>query len=464
MKIIILGAGRVGTTLAEYLCKEHDVYLVDTNEDQLQQIADRLDVQVITGAADDPLILSQVDALHADLLIAVTQNDATNIFACQLAYSIFNIPKKIARIRTPNINKFSEKLRKDLFYIDLMIDPAQLVTQRLFRTIEHPGTFIVLDLIENTTQVSSIKIDYSCAVIDQSIEEVQSLLSEVPHKLICIVRNNKIIDINKTTRLLVHDEIYFCCQKKYINQISNKVYGKELKFKRIMIGGAGNIGLKLAKNIQDDHKVKIIDHNQNQITFAAEQLSNAIVLKGDTSDSDLLNSENIDEVDLFCALTNDDENNIMSAIIAKRLGAKHTIALVNKQTYIHYLIDRSSDINIAISPRLITCSGILKYLRSEAFANDYILPEAVAEVVEIVIYENESSALIIGKKISELNIPQGCIICCVSTQANRDKNTGLIFDTQDHKLQANDHIIVFITDRSEIRILEKRFNLKESDS
>ena len=458
MKVIILGAGSVGVTLAEHLCREHDVYLIDKNENELKRIGERLDIQVIAGPAADPVILESVGADSADMLIAVTYDDETNIFACQLAYCLFNIPTKIARVRSPHLNKYIDRIKKDLFYVDMIIDPAELVTKRLLRKIEHPGTFIVLDFANNSVQVSSIKIDYTCTVIDQTIEEIGSLLSKIPHKLVCIVRNEKIIPIKDTVHIYAHDELYFSCEKENIDAICNIIFGKEIIFKRVMIGGGGNIGTKLAQKIENSYKVKLIDHNKKRVTRVAEKLAHTIVLNGDISDSELLTSENIDEVDLFCSLTNDDENNIMSAIIAKRLGAKQTIAIVNKQTYAHYLIERSSDIDIAISPQLITCSGILKYLRRGALANAYILPEGVAEVVELVIQENEKTADIIGKTLSELNIPNECIICCIV----REENNELIFDMSEQKIQANDHIIAFVCERSALNTLEKRFKLEES--
>ena len=383
MKVIILGAGRVGTTLAEHLCREHDVYLIDKNEKELKKIGEKLDVQVLAGPAADPVMLESIGAESADMLVAVTLNDETNIFACQLAYCLFNIPTKIARIRSPHLNKYADRLKKDLFYVDMMIDPADLVTKRLVRKVEHPGTFIVLDFIDASVQVCSIKIDYTCTIVDQTIEQVNSVLRKISHKIICIIRNDKIIPASDEEHIHAHDELFFCCEKININKICNIIFGKEIVFKRVMIGGGGNIGIKLAEKIEESYKVKLIDNNAQRVTTVAEKLSNTIVLNGDISDSDLLSSENIEEVDLFCSITNDDENNIMSAIIAKRLGAKQTVALVNKQTYAHYLIERSSDIDIAVSPQLITCSGILKYLRRRALANAYILPEGKAEVVEL---------------------------------------------------------------------------------
>ena len=340
----------------------------------------------------------------------------------------------------------------------MMIDPAELVTKRLLRKIEHPGTFIALDFAASSVLVASIKIDYACAVVDQTIEEASSQLSKIPHKLVCLVRNKKVIPIKSSEHIYAHDELYFCCEKIKVNQICNIVFGKDITFKRIMIGGGGNIGIKLANKIEESYKVKLIDHNQERVTRVAEQLTHTIVLNGDISDSDLLTSENIDEVDLFCSITNDDENNIMSAIIAKRLGAKQTMALVNRQTYAHYLIERSSDIDIAISPQLITCSGILKYLRRTALANAYILPEGIAEVVELVIPENEKTKGIIGKPLSELNIPKECIICCIA----REQSNELLFNIDEQTIQPEDHLIAFVSDRAMLNTLEKRFKLEES--
>ena len=405
MKIIILGAGQVGTTLAEHLCSEHDIYIIDQDEKKMKRISERLDVQAIVSSAINPEMLENIGAKNADMMIAVTNSDETNIFSCQLADSFYKIPKKITRVRSSLLTNYIDKLKDFLPYIDVIIDPAQLVTKRLIRKIEHPATFIVLDFISESLQVCCIKTHYTYQATNKSIEELKALLCEIPLKLVCIIRNDKVIPITDDINIKAHDEIYFCCEKAMINKICNIILGKKLIFKRIMIGGGGNIGMQLAQKLESKYKVKLIDHGEKNVQRASEKLEHTIVLNGDISDSDLLTNESIDEIDLFCSVTNDDENNIMSAIIAKRLGAKQTIALVNKQTYAHYLIERSSDIDIAISPQLITCSGILKHLRKSALENAYILPRGNAEVIELIIAENDMTQRYNRKRILNLKTP-----------------------------------------------------------
>ena len=458
MKIIILGAGQVGTTLAEHLCSEHDIYLIDKDAKLMKRINDRLDIQTIESPAINPELLDSIGAKDADMMIAVTNSDETNIFACQLGELFYKIPKKISRVRSPQLANYIEQLKNDLSYVDVMINPAQLVTKRLIRKIEHPATFIVLDFISESLQVCCIKIHYTFNTTGKSIEEIKALLGDTPHRLICIIRNEQVIEITDDINIKAHDEIYFCCEKAMINNICKVILGKEIMFKRIMIGGGGNIGTQLAEILEGKYKVKLIDHSEKNVQRAAEKLEHTIVLNGDISDSDLLTSESIDEIDLFCSVTNDDENNIMSAIIAKRLGAKQTIALVNKQTYAHYLIERSSDIDIAVSPQLITCSNILKHMRKSALENAYILPRGNAEVIELIISENDKTSSIIGTEFSNIKLPESCIICCIARSTSRE----LIFNIKDRKVQIDDHLIIFVSDRGHLNTIEKMFALEET--
>ena len=458
MKIIVLGAGQVGITLAEHLCTDHDIYLIDQDDQQMKKVNQRLDLQAIESSAINPEMLDKIGAHNADMIIAVTNNDETNIFSCQLAAKFYNIPKKIARIRSTYLTNYIDKL-KELEYIDVIIDPAQLVTKRILRKIEHPATFVVLDFVSDSLQVFSVKINYTCETMGKSIAELKAKLSEIPYKLICIIRNGELINVTENTNINAHDEIYFCSEKIMINNICNILYGKEITFKRIIIGGAGNIGTRLASQLENNYKVKLIDHSKKNVQRASEKLDHTIVLHGDISDSELLNSESIEETDLFCSVTNDDENNIMSAIIAKRFGAKQTMALVNKQTYAHYLIERSSDIDIAISPQIITCSGILKHMRKGSLEDAYILPNGVSEVIEININENSISNTesLIGLNISDIELPEACQICCIARSASRE----LIFDIYQEKIQLNDHLIIFVSDKKYLITIEKIFKLEE---
>ena len=224
MKIIILGAGQVGITLAEHLCTDHDIYLIDQDAQQMKKINQRLDLQAIESSAINPEMLEKIGAQNADMLIAVTDNDETNIFSCQIAETFYNIPTKIARVRSTYLTNYIDQLQ-NLDYIDVVIDPAQLVTKRILRKVEHPATFVVLDFVSDSVQIFSVKINYTCEIMGKSVAELKAQLSEIPHKLTCIIRNGELITIKDSTIIKAHDEVYFCSEKVMINNICNILYG-----------------------------------------------------------------------------------------------------------------------------------------------------------------------------------------------------------------------------------------------
>ena len=362
MKIIILGAGQVGGSLAETLIDEnHDITLVDINEDRLKEFADRLDLRTVLGRASYPEVLRQAGADDADMIIAVTDSDEANMVACQVAYSLFHIPTKIARIRSQHYFIRKELFGSDNLPIDVFISPEQLVTHYVMQLIMHPGALQVLDFGGGIVKLVVVKPYYGGALVGKSISKLRHYLPDVDVNIVAIFRNDQSIAIDDDTEIEIGDEVFFVAPSEHVDQIMLALRRKEESYQRVMIAGAGNIGRCLAKELEDDYQVKIIDHNRRNCELLAEELSHVTVLCGEASDEELLLNENIENTDVFIALTNDDEANIIACIQTKRLGVKQVMALITRTAYVD-LIEGGS-INIAISPQQATVGSILTHIR-----------------------------------------------------------------------------------------------------
>lgn len=458
MKVIILGAGQVGTTLATSLCAEHDITVVDIDTEALRLLQSKLDIRTVVGSGSYPHILEDAGANDADMLIAVTNSDECNIVSCQIAYSLFKTPTKIARVRYKELTKYPELFQADHIPIDMIINPAELVTQRIKRQIEYPGTQTVLDFAEDKIQIASVSATPPCKIIGKKVLELYQDIADkdVQAKIIAITRNANTFIPDTETFIEPHDTVYFCAKKENLKACTQALLQAEEKFRRIFIAGGGNIGINLAQALEDDYKVKLVDGNAKQCEHAAEVLHNTVVLNGDAVDTDLLQSESIDETDLFISVTNDDEANMMSAILAKRLGAHRTFALVNRQTYAHFLIERSPDIDMAISPQKITGSQIIKHLHKGDMVNVYQLPRSGATALEIIAHGDEKTSAVIGKPLANIKLSSDVHICAVRREDE------IILAHEEMMIQDGDHVILFLADQSLLREVEKRFQVEPS--
>lgn len=456
MKIIILGAGQVGSTLAESLSIEHDVTVIDTDANKLSHLQRRLDIRTLAGHASYPHVLEDAGADNADMLIAVTSNDETNIVACQVSYSLFKTPTKIARVRSRELTEHSEIFTPDHIPIDMLINPSDLITQRIKRQIQNPGTQVVVGFAEDKVLLASVRATPPSPLIGKKVHDLYQDLEDIQTNIVGILRNDKMRIATREDYIEPHDELYFAARTKDIRKITQSFLQKDQRFRRIMLAGGGNIGLALAQEIENDYNVKLIERNDLQCEAAAEVLNQAVVLNGDASDIDLLKSESIDEIDLFCSLTDDDEANIMSAILAKRFGAKVTAALVNRQTYAHYLIERTPDIDIAISPQRITGGDIIKHLRKGDMVNVYPLPHNNAEAIEIIVHGDEGTSKIIGQTVGSLKLSSGIKVCALI------RGDEVFINLEDLTLQTQDHLVLFVADCDCIKEIEKLFQVAPS--
>ena len=420
MKIIILGAGQVGGTLAENLVGENnDITVVDTNGERLRSLQDKFDLRVVQGHGSHPRVLREAGADDADMLVAVTSSDETNMVACQVAYSLFNTPNRIARIRSPDYVRDADKLfQSDAVPIDHLIAPEQLVIDSIYRLIEYPGALQVVNFAEGKVSLAVVKAYYGGPLIGNALSTMREHMPHIDTRVAAIFRHDRPIRLEKP-------------------------------YKRIMLVGGGNIGAGLARRLEKDYSVKLIERNQQRASELAEKLQNTIVFFGDASDQELLAEEHIDQVDLFIAVTNDDEANIMSAMLAKRMGAKKVMVLIQRRAYVDLV--QGSVIDIAISPQQATISALLSHVRKADIVGVSSLRRGVAEAIEAVAHGDETTSRVVGRSIDEIKLPPGTIIGAVV------RGNDVMIANDNLRIEQGDHVIMFLTDKKFITDVERLF-------
>lgn len=451
MKIIILGAGPVGVNLAEALLNEqHDITLVDPDGDRLAEVQEKLDLRTVVGQVSYPNVLRDAEAEDADMLIAVTDSDEANMIACQVAYSLFNVPKKLARIRSPHYLVRGELFHHDHVPIDIFINPEQLVTSYIRRLIETPGALQVLPFADGKVIMAAVKITEASSIKGKSLSDVAPVLQEVPFEIVAVYRHDHCVNLSDKVTLEVNDEVFIVASKAKLNQALAIFQGKLEPCRRVMIAGGGNVGLFMGQALQDEYQVKIIEQNRDRCEYLASKL-NATVLCGEVADSELLRSEDIENIDVFCSVTNDDESNIIGCIQAKRLGANRTIAIITRAAYIELI--ESDTIDIAISPQQVTVGSILTHLRQGDVMNAYALRHGAAEAIEMMVHGDENTSRVVGKRLDEVKLPKKTVIGAVVREEK------VLMPEADVILQAEDRVVLFVANRKGIKEIEYLFQV-----
>jgi len=453
MKIIILGAGRVGLSTAEILSREdNDVTLVDSDEEKLQGLQDRLDIRTIVGAAAHPGVLEQAGGPDADLVLAVTNHDEVNMAACQVAYSLFRTPKKIARIRSAEYLRHPEIFCDESIPIDVIISPEQVITQRILHLIKYPGALQVVDFAGGKIQLVALKAYYGGPLVGRQLRSIREDLPNVKSRVAAIYRQNQPIIPKGDTVIEPDDEVFFVAGAPDIPIVMGELRSVEKPGRRIMLAGAGNIGGQLARRLEQDHyHVKLIEHGSIRARQAAEQLETTVVLHGDAADEELMLQENIDSMDVFCALTNDDEANILSAMLAKRLGAHRTMALINRSAYVELI---ESLLDIAISPSQETVGSLLTHVRRGDMVAVHSLRRGAAEAIETIAHGDAASSRVVGRRIDEISLPSG------TTFGALMRKDEVIIPHHDTVIEPEDHVILFVIDKRHIHDVERLFQVK----
>jgi len=452
MKIIILGAGQVGASVASNLASEaNDITVVDADGQILQELQDRLDLRTVKGHASHPDVLKQAGADDADMIIAVTRNDETNMIACQVAFTVFHTPTKIARVRSPEYLRYSRLFAQEALPVDVLISPEQLVTDYIERLIEYSGALQVLDFAGGRVQLVAVRAYHDGPLVGHELSDLKKHMPGIDARVAAIFRQGNSITPEGNTIIEAGDEVFFVAARKHIRAVMGELRKQDKPVKRILLAGGGNIGMRLASSIENRYQVKIIEHNQERATLLSEELDRTIVLLGDAADEELLIEENIENTDVFCALTNDEEANILSAMLAKRLGARKVMSLINRASYVDLV--QSDVIDVAISPQQATIGSLLTHIRRGDVVMVHSLRRGAAEAIEAVAHGDSSSSKVVGRTIEDIKLPRGTSIGAIV------RGDEVVIAHHDTVIETDDHVILFLSDKKCIQEVERLFQV-----
>jgi len=453
LKIIILGAGQVGRTAAYQLSREqaNSVTVVDTNDEILRDLQDRLDIRTVVGNAAHPTILEAAGGEDADMIVALTNSDEVNMMACQVAHTLFGTPTKIARIRSAEYMNAHKLFTQDAIPIDVRISPEQLVCTFVEQLILYPGSTQVLDFAGGRCRLVGVKADRDGLLVGQRIATLKEHIPNSEARIAAIYREGNAMLPDGDTVIQDGDEVFFIADRKDIRVFMSEIRRLEDPVRRVVIAGGGNIGVRLALALEQTNQVKIIERDPQRARHISEMLNKAIVLVGDAADEELLLEENVDNVDVFCALTNSEEANILSSMLAKRLGAHKVMALINRASYVD-LVEAGS-IDIAISPQQVTIGSLLAHVRRGDVVKVHSLRRGAAEAMEAVAHGSEDNSKVVGRAIEDIGLPRGTAIVAIV------RNEKVIIAHHDTVIESDDHVILFMTDRRSIEKLESLFQV-----
>ncbi|MCB1754390.1 MAG: Trk system potassium transporter TrkA [Gammaproteobacteria bacterium] len=453
MKIIVLGAGQVGSTVAQSLARENnDITVVDTDANVLKDLHNTLDIRTILGCGSHPHILKQAGAEDADMIVAATNADEVNMVACQIAYSMFHTPTKIARIRSQGyLSEGAQLFKNDHIPVDVLISPERLVTDHIERIIEHPGALQVVDFADGQVRLVGVTVDENAPMNGMSLSVWKTLLPDVESRITVVYRDEKAIIPEGSTVIRENDIVFFLASRVNTNEVMAQFRTLEKANRRVMIAGGGNIGSGLAHRLEGRYQVKLIEANSERSNVLAAELEHTLVFEGDAADHELLISENIQDMDVFCALTNDDEANILSAMLARRMGARKVMSLINRPAYVD-LVERGF-IDVAVSPHQITIGALLTHIRRGDVVAVHSLRKGAAEAMEAIAHGDETTSRVVGRKIEDLPLPKDATIGALV------RGGEMIIAHHDTVIEPEDHVIVLVVDKSQIPDVEKLFQV-----
>ncbi len=456
MRIVILGAGRVGFTVASNLSNENiDITLIDKSQSVIDTVCERLDVSAICGNVSHPDVLESAGIKQADIVIAATDSDETNMMACQVAHHLFQVPKKIARVRAKTFLDVQEQLfNADAIPIDVIINPENEIVQFIKNLILHPGSQQVLSFANGAISLVETKCNRNDLLVGKSLNDLTELLKGIYARIALVYRKGKIIIPDYQSTIEEDDRVFFIAPSENIQRVLSLLFNQDKAYKRLIIAGGGRIGLGLAKELESILQVKIITKSSQKAYELSEQLDHSIVLSGDATDEAFLLDENIDRTDVFCTLTSDDETNILCSMLAKSLGAKVVMSLVDRNAYMR-MVDNGSIDNV-IYPQHTTIGKILSQVRQGDISSVHSLLRGKAEAFETTIKSNGKKHKFIGKAIRDIKLPEGSLIIgLVRDNASIPARQSVIIDE-------GDQLIIFIADKSLVHQVEALFQPSKS--
>jgi len=451
MKILILGGGQVGRTAASHLSREpaNEVTVVDTNEDVLRELQDRLDVRAVAGNGSYPNVLESAGIADTDILVALTNSDEINIIACEIAHTLYRTPTKIARIRAPEYTAREQLFSEGGLAVDVWISPEQLVTEYIARLLSYPGVLQVVDFADGRVQLVGVRARRDGLLVGRELRALKEHLPDTEARVAAIYRNDRLVPAVGDTVIEDNDEIFFVAAQDDLRRVLAELRRSEDPVRRLVIAGGGNIGLRLALTLEKSNQVKLIERDARRARRISEILEHTIVLNGDAADEELLVEENIDSADVFAALTNSEEANVLSAMLAKRLGARRVMALINRPSYGQLMENHSID--IVISPQTITIGTLLAHVRRGDVVRVHSLRRGAAEAIEAVVHGTQGRSRLIGRPLEQVELPQGASIVAIV------RGESVIMAHHDTTIEAEDHVIIFLSDRRHIDAVSRLF-------
>ena len=456
MKIVILGAGQVGRTAAQHLAREpaNDITVVDVNDEVLRDLQDRLDIRTVVGNGAFPGTLEAAGARDCDVFVALTSSDEVNMVACQIVFSLFNREAtRIARIRSSEYTKHSKLFLDEerAFAVDVTISPEQIVTDHVVRLIQYPGALQVLDFADGRVRLVGVRARQGGLLVGQALKTLPEHLKGTDARVAAIYRGGNSIKPTGDTVIESGDEVFFVAAQKDIRLVMNEMQRQEGPVRRVVIAGGGNIGFRLAQTLERQNQVKLIERDPRRARRISELLGNTIVLNGDAADEELLLEENIDSADVFVAVTNAEEANILSAMLAKRLGCHKVMALINRPAYAELM--ESGSIDVALSPQTVTIGSLLAHVRRGDVVRVHSLRRGAAEAIEAIAHGVQGEGRVIGRKIEDIPLPEGTTIGAVV------RGDDVLIAHHDTVIHRDDHVILFLTERRHVDAVERLFDV-----
>ncbi len=444
----------MGRTAAYHLSREeaNEVTVVDSDEAVLQQLQDRLDVRTVSGNAASPSVLAAAGCADADLLVALTSSDEVNMVACQVAWTLFKTPTKIARIRAASYAAHPELFGELTgFAVDTWLSPEQLVTEYVERLIEHPGALQVVDFADGRVRLVGVRAVEGGLLVGQPLSNLPKHIPGVETRVAAMYRRGRSVRPDGETLVESGDEVFFLAAREDIRTVMNELRKLEAKVRRVVIAGAGHIGIRLAQALEGRLHVKLIERDKQRARRAAEVLREAIVLHGDAADEELLIEENVDSADVFVAVTNAEEANILSAMLAKRIGCRKVMALINRPAYAELM--ESDRVDIAISPQTITIGSLLAHVRRGDVVKVHSLRRGAAEAIEAIAHGDRETSQVVGRPVEAVRLPDGTTIGAIV------RGDDVIMAHHNTVIEEGDHVIMFLTDRRHVEAVEKLFQV-----
>ena len=452
MNILILGAGQVGRSLAENLMtSRNNITIVDESPIRLEELHQRYDIRTVAGSCTSPETLRDAGCNDADLLIAVTDNDATNMLACQIAWSLFRTPTKISWVRDSVFSNYPQMFTNKEIPVDVLVSPGKLVTEYITRLMQYPGTIQVLDLLSGRVKLLGVPVETDGILDGATPQILEKLFTQIQVSIVGIMHREKMTFPDNKTVFKAGSELFLITLTENVNTVLQRLKILENPYNQVVIGGGGNIALNLAKKIEKQCTLKIIESDRTRSLQISEHLDRALVLHGSIMNDELLIAENIYQADLFCALTSVDEVNIMSSLLARQLGVRKVITLINNIR--HLELFGGSRIDITFSPHEITISTVLNHIHHGDTTSAQPLHRFQAEAIEIVVHGDRETSKVVGKRLQEIELPEDVV---VATIARDDK---IIFAHPETTIHNNDHVLLIVLNRQRIADIERLFRV-----